>query len=139
MSNVTSDEYAQVADVVARYADFCDHGRWDDAAALFAEDGVFDAEAIFGEIVSGRADLSRFMGSRPAAIAHHPTSFYVDRSSTGDLDVRMKMLVIFDGAISSIDYYWTMASVDGSLQIARQEIAMIGRLKTKAPAAAVAG
>lgn len=133
MSKVSNDEHAQVADVVARYADFCDHGKWDEAAELFAEDGVFDAQAIFGEVVSGRADLSRFMASRPAAIAHHPTSFHVARLSNGDLKVRMKMLVIFDGAVSSIDYYWTMASIDGTLQIARQEIAMVGRLKTKAP------
>lgn len=138
MGKVSSDEYAQVAELVARYADFCDHGRWDDAAALFVEDGVFDAAAIFGEVVVGRAALSRFMGSRPAAIAHHPTSFYVDRSSIGELNVRMKMLVIFDGAVSSIDYYWTLASVDGSLQIVKQEIAMIGRLKTKSPAGAAA-
>lgn len=131
MSEVSSEVYAGVATLVAQYADYCDHGRWSDAAGLFTEDGVFDAEAIFNQVVSGREALTEFMSTRPAAIAHHPTSFYVDSSVGDEHSVRMKMLVLFDGALSSIDYYWTVVPVDGGFQIKRQEIAMVGRAKMR--------
>ncbi|EFC83474.1 nuclear transport factor 2 family protein [Parafrankia sp. EUN1f] len=134
MSNVSSEVYTGIAAVVARYADYCDHGRWADAADLFTEDGVFDAGEIFGEVVSGRAALTEFMSTRPKALAHHPTTFYVDAMDGSEYSVRMKMLVVFDGAISSIDYYWVVVPEGHEFQIKRQEIAMVGRLKTR-PAA----
>jgi hypothetical protein len=42
----------------------------------------------------------------------------------------MKMLVLFNGALSSIDYLWVMVEVGEQLQIRRQEIAMVGRITT---------
>jgi hypothetical protein len=120
--------WSRISDVVARYADYCDHGEWEKAAGLFTEDGVFDAEEIFGEVVQGRPALAQFMSTRPAAVAHHSTSFYVEGVKDDEYRVRMKMLVLFDGALSSIDYRWVMAEVGEELQIRRQEIAMIGRV-----------
>jgi hypothetical protein len=131
MPNVSSEVYTGIATVVARYADYCDQGRWAEAADLFTEDGVFDAQHIFGQVVSGRPDLTEFMATRPAAIAHHPTSFYVDKVVGDEHFVRMKMLVVFDGAISSIDYKWLVVPVGEEVKIKRQEIAMVGRLKTR--------
>ena len=137
MPNVPSEVYTAIATLVARYADYCDHGRWEDAAGLFTEDGVFDAEKIFGQVITGRAALTEFMASRPAAIAHHPTTFYVDKVVGSEFLVRMKMLVVFDGALSSIDYYWAVVRVGDEFKIARQEIAMVGRVKTRASQSAV--
>lgn len=131
MPNVSHEVYTQIATVVARYADYCDRGRWADAAGLFTEDGVFDAEHIFGQVVSGRPALTEFMATRPPAIAHHPTTFYVEKVVGDEHFVRMKMLVVFDGAISSIDYQWVVAPVGDEFKIKRQEIAMVGRLKTR--------
>jgi hypothetical protein len=131
MPNVSSEVYARIATVVARYGDYCDQGRWAEAADLFTEDGVFDAEHVFGQVVRGRPALTEFMATRPAAIAHHPTSFYVDKVVGDEHFVRMKMLVVFDGAISSIDYKWVVVPVGEDLKIKRQEIAMVGRLKTR--------
>ena len=122
----------RISNVVAQYADYCDHGEWKKAAGLFAEDGVFDAEAIFGEVVQGRPALEKFMSTRPAAVAHHPTTFYVEYVKDDEYHVRMKMLVLFDGALSSIDYMWVMAEAGDELLIRRQEIAMVGRVVTKA-------
>jgi len=134
MPNVSSDAHNAIATLVARYADYCDHGRWSDAAGLFTEDGVFDAEQIFGQVVTGRPALKEFMETRPAPIAHHPTTFYVDDVVGDEYSVRLKMLVVFDGAISSIDYYWMVVPVGDVFQIKRQEIAMIGRAKFRASA-----
>jgi hypothetical protein len=134
MPNVSSEVYTAIATLVARYADYCDHLRWKEAAELFTEDGVFDAGKIFGQVVTGRAALAEFMASRPAAVAHHPTTFYVDKVAGGEYLVRMKMLVVFDGALSSIDYYWAVVAVGDEFKIARQEIAMVGRVKTRASA-----
>ena len=124
------DVWSKISDVVAQYADYCDHAEWNKAAGLFAEDGVFDAQAIFGEVVSGRAALEHFMSTRPAAVAHHATSFYLEGVKDDEYHVRMKMLVLFDGALSSIDYLWVMAEVGDELLIRRQEIAMVGRVLT---------
>jgi hypothetical protein len=71
------------------------------------------------------------MSTRPRAVAHHPTTFYVDGIKDEEYHVRMKMLVLFDGALSSIDYLWVMAEVGEELQIRRQEISMVGRVTTK--------
>ncbi|MCB8913984.1 nuclear transport factor 2 family protein [Rhodococcus rhodochrous] len=128
----TSETWPKIADVVARYADYCDHGEWEKAARLFTQDGIFDAEAIFGQVVQGRPALAEFMSTRPAAVAHHPTTFYVDAVKDDEYHVRMKMLVLFNGAFSSIDYRWTMTEVGDEMQIRRQEIAMVGRVTTKA-------
>ncbi|GAF43043.1 nuclear transport factor 2 family protein [Rhodococcus wratislaviensis] len=132
MSNISNDVRPKVADVVARYADYCDHAEWEKAAGLFTDDGVFDAQAIFGQIVQGRPALAEFMSTRPAAVAHHPTTFYVDAVKDDEYHVRMKMLVLFHGALSSIDYQWTMTQIGDEMQIRRQEIAMVGRVTNKA-------
>lgn len=134
MPNVSSEIYTAIATVIARYADYCDHGRWKEAADLFTEDGVFDAMEIFGQVVTGREALTEFMASRPAAVAHHPTTFYVDQVAGDEYLVRMKMLVVFDGALSSIDYYWAIVAVGEEFKIARQEIAMVGRVKMRTSA-----
>jgi hypothetical protein len=123
--------WSRISDVVARYADYCDHGQWEKAAGLFTHDGVFDAQEIFGEIVEGRPALAEFMSTRPPAVAHHPTTFYVDCIKDDEYHVRMKMLVLFDGALSSIDYMWVMTNVGEEVQIRRQEIGMVGRVTTK--------
>ena len=130
MRTMSTEVHAKIADVVARYADYCDHGKWGDAAGLFTHDGVFDARDVFGEIVEGRPALEEFMSTRPTALAHHPTTFYVEDVKDGEYHVRMKMLVVFDGAVSSIDYRWVMVPAGDDMQVARQEIAMVGRLKT---------
>jgi SnoaL-like domain len=124
--------WSRISDVVARYADYCDHGEWEKAADLFTEDGVFDAQEIFGEVVQGRPELAGFMSTRPAPVAHHSTSFYVEGIKDDEYHVRMKMLVLFDGALSSLDYFWVMTEVGEELLIRRQEIAMVGRVVTKA-------
>ena len=130
MSIQQHEVWSKVSDVVARYADYCDHGEWKKAAGLFTEDGVFDAQEIFGQVVQGRPALEEFMSTRPAAVAHHPTTFYVDGVEADEYHVRMKMLVLFNGALSSIDYLWVMVEVGEQLQIRRQEIAMVGRITT---------
>ena len=132
MSNSSYEVWPKIAEVVARYADYCDHAEWEKAAGLFADDGVFDAQEIFGQVVQGRPALAEFMSTRPAAVAHHPTTFYVDAVKDDEYCVRMKMLVLFHGALSSIDYQWTMIQVGDEMQIRRQEIAMVGRVTSKA-------
>jgi hypothetical protein len=131
MSIGEQEVWSRISDVVARYADYCDHGQWEKAAGLFTDDGVFDAQGIFGKVVEGRPALAEFMSTRPRAVAHHPTTFYVDGIKDDEYHVRMKMLVLFDGALSSIDYLWVMAEVGEELQIRRQEISMVGRVTTK--------
>lgn len=138
MSKVSGEVHAGISGLVARYADYCDHGRWGDAAGLFTEDGVFDAADIFGEVVSGTAGLTEFMSTRPKAVAHHPTTFYVDALDGDEYSVRLKMLVLFDGALSSIDYSWVVVPVDGEFRIKHQRIAMVGRVKTRSASQSVA-
>lgn len=134
MIQSTNDAYPAIAELVGRYADYCDHQRWSDAAGLFTPDGVIDAEAIFGETARGHAEIETFMATRPSALAHHPTSFYIEDEADGAYQVRMKMLVMFDGALSSIDYQWAVRISGGRAAIAHQAIAMVGRIRTGSPA-----
>ena len=118
----------EIQEVAARYADGCDHREWEAVAALFTEDGVFDAKAVYGREVQGRAELAPFLGGLPAAAAHHPTSLYTTFSGEDHAVTRMKMLVFFRSATFSVDYQWDMAHTAEGWRIARQSIDVVGKV-----------
>jgi hypothetical protein len=74
----------QIRDAIARYAHFADGGRFEDLAALFAEDGTLE---IAGRpALSGRAAIVAFLNSVKRApepgnqpfIRHHVSSVRID-------------------------------------------------------------
>ncbi len=117
----------EVANLVSKYADYCDQGDWSGVVGLFADDAVFDAEAVYGRTMTGSVELKDFFESAPVAVGHHPTSFYCTDAADDSVSVRMKMIVIFKSALFSVDYAWTLRCVDGELRIARQSIALVGK------------
>ena len=118
----------EIEELAARYADGCDHRDWESVAALFTEDGAFDAKAVYGQEVQGRPALAKFLGELPAAAAHHPTSLYTDFTAEDRAATRMKMLVFFRSATFSVDYRWDMANTSEGWRIARQSIEVIGKI-----------
>ena len=117
----------EIHELAARYADLCDRADWDAVVDLYTADGVFDAQDVYGRVATGHDDLLDFYKSFPTAIAHHPTSLY----STIDGDratARMKMLVFFGSGGFSVNYDWELRGVDGEWKIARQSIAVQGKL-----------
>ncbi len=60
-----------------RFARYVDERRFEDFAALFAEDGVFDRR---GEALAGRPAILASMAGRPAnlLVRHHVTTVSVD-------------------------------------------------------------
>jgi uncharacterized protein (TIGR02246 family) len=118
----------EIQEVAARYADGCDHRDWEAVAALFAEDGVFDAKAVYGREVQGRTALAEFLGALPAAAAHHPTSLYTTFTGPDLATTRMKMLVFFRSATFSVDYQWDMTQTSEGWRIARQSIEVVGKV-----------
>jgi hypothetical protein len=118
----------EIQELAARYADGCDHHDWEAVAGLFAEDGVFDAKAVYGREVQGRAALAEFLGGLPAAAAHHPTSLYTTFTGAERAATRMKMLVFFRSATFSVDYQWDMTQTGEGWRIARQSIEVVGKV-----------
>jgi ketosteroid isomerase-like protein len=118
----------EIQEVAARYADGCDHRDWEAVGALFTDDGVFDARAVYGQEVKGRAALAAFLGGLPAAAAHHPTSLYTTFTGPDRAVTRMKMLVFFRSATFSVDYQWDMADTHEGWRIAHQSIEVVGKV-----------
>lgn len=117
-----------IHDLVARYADLCDRKDWRGVVSLFAPDAVFDAQAVYGRTMTGAAELLDFFENAPDAVAHHPTSHWSEFDGPDRASVRMKMLVIFRSGVFSVDYTWQVTCTGGAWRIARQEIALVGRV-----------
>lgn len=122
-----ADDKLAIGEIVARYADYCDHGRWKDVVGLFAPDGVFDASKVYDKTMTGSAELHGFFESAPAAVGHHPTSWYTEVDGDSATN-RMKMFVIFKSGIFSVDYDWRLRREGDGWLIERQTIDVVGRL-----------
>ncbi|MDG4668082.1 nuclear transport factor 2 family protein [Mycobacterium sp. 236(2023)] len=118
----------EIQELSARYVELCDQNDWPKVVELFTADGVFDAEAVYGHTYTGPAELLSFYEGAPRAVAHHSTSIYSTFDGPDRASARMKMLVLFKRNISSVDYDWQLARVDGVWRIARQSIAVVGRV-----------
>lgn len=117
-----------IHDLVGRYADHCDQRNWAGVVDLFTPDAVFDARTVYGRTMTGSAELLDFFENAPDAVAHHPTSHWSEFDGPDRAAVRMKMLVIFRSGVFSVDYAWQVAVTDGVWKIARQEIALCGKV-----------
>jgi len=117
-----------VHDLVAQYADRCDQKDWTGVVGLFTPDAVFDAQSVYGRTMTGSAELLDFFENAPDAVAHHPTSHWSEFDGPDRAAVRMKMLVIFRSGVFSVDYAWQVVGSAGAWKIARQEIALVGKV-----------
>jgi ketosteroid isomerase-like protein len=118
----------EIQELAARYADHCDHHAWQSVVDLFTADAVFDADAVYGRIMTGPAEILAFFEEAPAAVAHHPTSIHSSVEGPDTANARMKMLVLFKRNVFSVDYEWQLARVDEAWRIARQGSHVVGRL-----------
>jgi hypothetical protein len=75
---------------IASYTFLADHGRFDDVAELFAEDGALEVRGIGGAVAEGRAAIRDFFGgvgsdvvttAPPGRMQHHVTSVRIDIES----------------------------------------------------------
>ena len=122
----------EIHELAARYADLCDQADWPAVVDLYTADGAFDAQSTYGRVATGHDELLDFYSSFPIAVAHHPTSLH--SSVDGDTaTARMKMLVIFPRGLFSVNYDWELRRVDGVWLIARQGIAVQGKVDLPKP------
>lgn len=115
-------------ELAARYVDGCDHRDWDAVLDLFEPDGVFDAADVYGQVMTGREELRGFYTTTTLPVAHHATSIYLTSLDGDSATSRMKMIVLFAGSAFSVDYEWQLRRTDGTWRIARQQIALVGKI-----------
>jgi len=121
----------EISELAARYGYHCDRFDWDAVVAMYTEDGVFDAETLYGKVVVGHADLRAFYESLPQAVAHHPSSLFTTVRDDGTATAAMKMLVLFGRQVFSVDYDWELAEIDGTWLIRRQKISLQGKVSLR--------
>jgi ketosteroid isomerase-like protein len=126
-----------IQELAAKYAYYCDQPGWDRVVDLYAEDGVFDASTVYGQVYSGTAQLRGFYENAPTAVAHHPTSQFTDVREDGTATSIMKMIVLFHRQAFSIDYQWELAVADGCWRITHQTISIVGKVSFGAEQATV--
>lgn len=116
-----------ISEMAARYAHAADHPGWDGIYALFAEDAVFDASAVYDRVMSGMPELRDFFENAPDAVAHHPTSQFTQVHEDGTAQSMIKMLVFFHRTVFSVDYEWQLRRQDARWLITRQTINVVGK------------
>ncbi len=121
----------EISELAARYGYYCDRFDWETVVAMYAEDGVFDAEKLYGKVVTGHAELRAFYETLPRAVAHHPSSLFTTVRDDGTAAAAMKMLVLFGKQLFSVDYDWELAEIDGVWLIRRQTIALQGKVSLR--------
>lgn len=126
----------EISELAAKYGYYCDRFDWEQVVALYTADGVFDAESLYGKVVTGHADLRTFYESLPQAVAHHPSSLFTTVHDDGTATTAMKMLVLFGRQLFSVDYDWELAEVDGTWLIRRQTISLQGKVSLRESATA---
>ena len=136
MSDGDLADKIEIHELAARYADHCDHHEWPQVVELFTAESVFDAETVDGRTWTGPAELLSFYEEAPVAVAHHPTSIHTSVEGPDRASASMKMLVLFKRSIISVDYDWRLARIDGAWRIARQQIAVAGRVTLPKPVTA---
>jgi hypothetical protein len=125
-----------IQELAAKYAYYCDKTSWDQVLDLYTEDGVFDAETVYGRVYSGRAELRGFYENAPSAVAHHPTSQFTDVRDDATASSTFKMIVLFHRQAFSVDYEWELAHGEGCWRITKQTISIVGKVKLGAEQAA---
>jgi hypothetical protein len=126
-----------IQELAAKYGHYCDQPGWDGVLDLFTDDGVFDAETVYGEIWRGKDALRSFYENAPGAVAHHPTSQFTEVNGDGTAHSSCKFIVFFHRQAFSVDYYWDLVNVDGTWKIKKQTIAVVGTVKFGADQAKV--
>ncbi|GAB2483090.1 nuclear transport factor 2 family protein [Jatrophihabitans fulvus] len=125
----------EIQELAARYCHHCDHEGWDGVLDLYTEDGVFDAEKVYGKVYSGKDELRSFYENAPDAVAHHPAGQFTTVGDDGaTASSTAKFIVFFRRQAFSVDYYWDLVKTGDSWKIKRQEIAVIGKVKFAADA-----
>ncbi|MGD9795823.1 MAG: nuclear transport factor 2 family protein [Acidimicrobiia bacterium] len=122
-----------VLELAARYGDHADHGEWAAFAQLFTVDGVFDATLVIGKVLTGRAEIEANFAADDVSVAHHPTNVIFERTGPDRGRARMKMLIIGATAVSSIDYDWELALIDGEWKIAHQRLVPMRVMRARRP------
>jgi uncharacterized protein (TIGR02246 family) len=124
----------QIREVLARYCQFCDDGRFDEFAQLFTESAQF---AVMGTVHEGRDAIVAFMSAAqpPERRGKHMTS-----NTVIELDVSGAAATVFtdyvfvgrrkDGsfALTSVGRYHDRMrrDADGRWRISRREIVFLG-------------
>lgn len=75
---MTQDEVLRIewacAKLVARYANLNDEAKWDEVAALYAEDGVMARPTAPDDLIVGQAAILASFKARPARATRHVCS-----------------------------------------------------------------
>ncbi|WP_375482541.1 nuclear transport factor 2 family protein [uncultured Jatrophihabitans sp.] len=118
-----------IQEVAAKYGHFIDHGEWDAALDLFTDDGVFDAQTVYGKVYDGKAEIKSFFDNAPDAVAHHPTSQFTEVGDNDTARSTCKFLVFFRRQVFSVDYDWDLVRQGGAWKIKKQTIHVVGKVR----------
>lgn len=134
-----TDVRTAVADLIARYAHAVDGGRFDDASACFASDGVLDvgegARSVGPAAISRRFaeagwKLAASSNENVAFVRHHVSSLVVEMDTSGtSATARSYFLVLTEIGVDHWGRYLdrVVKGLDGQWQFAERRVAVDGR------------
>lgn len=118
----------QIRELIARYNQYGDGGRYDQLVALFAPDGILQTD---DETVAGAANLRRFFtrvaGPTPSYVRHFTATLQIDVASPTAARARSYYQVLTaDGLDHWGRYADELAALDGSWMFARRRVRLDG-------------
>jgi hypothetical protein len=124
-----------IRDAIARYAHSADTGRFEDLAALFADDGVLEIEgrgAFRGraEIVDFLRQVKRAPAASPPYIRHFVSSTRIEITSTTEASAKSYFLAITERGPDHWGVYRDrFALIGGRWLILQRRVKVDGRAK----------
>lgn len=93
---------ADCARLIALYANLNDEARWDEVAALYAEDGVMVRPTAPDAPIHGREAILAAFRSRPARTTRHVCSNVVITVESADTASGVSAMLLFTGAAAPL-------------------------------------
>ena len=126
-----------IRQTIASYTYFADRGRFDDAAEMFATDGVLEIEGIGGARLEGRAAIKDYFAgvvanadpaaAPPGRMQHHVSSTWIEVTSPTEARAASYFTVMTGAGVDHWGRYRdTFTLVDGQWLFAHRHVTTDG-------------
>ena len=100
-----SEDILAIHDLLARYGHVVDDADWSALSDVFADEAVFDLEALRRGSAHGTEELRACFARLDHPLAHHTTNVTIEPDGTQRARVRCKYLVVSDDGTTRTGEY----------------------------------
>jgi SnoaL-like domain len=126
VSQVSAADFAEITELLARYAHVVDNRNWSEAGTVFTPDVQLGRSPVFGR---GIEQFGAMVGDAPATHGHNTTDVILDLRPDGTVRAWCKFFIVRgDGTVGSGDYQDTLTRTPDGWRIALRDVSRGNRL-----------